>query len=86
MCHQFGLPVENLTSPNSRLAHTVGVGSNSTRAESSVAIRPHPEGQVQVDAPKASDPNGYQRITRLSRGMQAGLKMLLCPAGLSCVS
>ncbi len=64
----------------------IPVDSNSTRTESSVAIRPDPIARVPVDVPKAADHNGYQQITRPSREMEAGLKMLLCPQGMSCVS
>jgi len=32
---------------------------------------------MQVDVPKAADHNGYQQIIRPSRGMRAGLKILV---------
>ena len=38
---------------------------------------PHPEAQMQVDTLKAADHSGYQQIIRPSRGMQAGLKILV---------
>src|SRR5712664_3648760 len=53
------------------------VDSNSTRTESYVAIRPDRKDRTQVDATKAPDHNGCQRITRPSRGMRAGLKILV---------
>jgi hypothetical protein len=56
---------------------TALVDSNSTRTESCVAIRPDPEAQTRVDAPKATDRNGYQQIIRPSRGKGAGLKILV---------
>jgi len=62
------------------------VDSNSSRTESCVAIRPNPEAPSQVDATKATDHSGYQRIIRSSLEMGAGLKMLLCKQGMSCVS
>jgi hypothetical protein len=55
---------------------TARVDSNSTRTESRVVIRSNPEGRMEIDATKAADHNGYQRITRPTRGMQAGLKIL----------
>jgi len=55
----------------------IPVDSNSTRTESSVAIRPDPIARVPVDVPKAADHNGYQQITRPSREMEAGLKILV---------
>jgi hypothetical protein len=39
--------------------------------------RPDPEGRMQVDAPKAADRNRCQQIIRPSRGMRAGLKILV---------
>ena len=48
--------------------------SNSTRTESYVAIRPDPEGPMQVDSPKAAGHNGCQQIICPSREMRAGLK------------
>jgi hypothetical protein len=38
---------------------------------------PDPEAQMQVAAAKAADHSGYQQIIRPSRGMQAGLKILV---------
>jgi hypothetical protein len=58
----------------------IPVDSNSTRTESSVAIRPDPIARVPVDVPKAADHNGYQQITRPSREMEAGLKILCASA------
>jgi hypothetical protein len=56
---------------------TALVDSNSTRTESCVAIRPDLNAQIQVDAPEAADHNGHPQIIRPSRGMRAGLKILV---------
>ncbi len=53
------------------------VDSNSTRTESCVNIRPDPAAPSRVDAPKAADYSGYRQIMRPSRGMRAGLKILV---------
>ncbi len=53
------------------------VDSNSTRTESSVATGPDPDAEMQVDARKAADRSVCQQIIRPSRGMQAGLKILV---------
>jgi hypothetical protein len=55
------------------------VDSNSTRTESCVNIRPDPAAPSRVDAPKAADDSGYRQIMRPSRGMRAGLKILVSP-------
>jgi hypothetical protein len=38
---------------------------------------PDPEAEMPVNAPKAADHSAYQEIIRPSRGMQAGLKILV---------